>query len=470
MSKNPYARLLLDAGALMTDLSNKQVALEWLELVKNAEAAVYFNENDLMIVDRQRNETFFEMSPYKFQLDRCVIYLDDTHTRGTDLKIPKGFIGTVTLGKGLTMDRLMQACMRMRMLGDGHKVQFFASNEVHTAIENQNKIGSLQVIEWAIKNSQNEIKEGLLYWGMQGLSYFKRESAKLTFEKDKNLQNYFNFYKENESTELANLYEGDRLEDSVFEILHRRSEAIQKHLSDSSNVPKKLKQGILDHLKKYAKNEKKLVHFLEEEQEVELEIEQEEERVIERPPLADPSVPSLHRDVTNFVASGTLKLTCLSGSSFISLPETLLNSSFKSIVEADAWMKNRIFATNDFKNTIKDNLFNKNDDFLRSCRWLAFSKEKNILVLLSGFEANKLMAYFREDRISLTRILPRMRQGQKLEINFNKVGIPDDLLQPMAIFSGNLYLNTQEEQKSYLNFIGYRPSPRTTKEEVLFEK
>ena len=185
--------------------------------------------------------------------------------------------------------------------------------------------------------------------------------------------------------------------------------------------------------------------------------------------MAKPSIPSLHRDVTNFVGSGTLKLTCLSDS-FISLSETLLNSSFKSIVEADAWMKNRIFATNDFKNTIKDNLFNKNDDFLRSCRWLAFSKEKNILVLLSGFEANKLMAYFREDRISLTRILPRMRQGQKLEINFNKVGIPDDLLQPMAIFSGNLYLNTQEEQKSYLNFIGYRPSPRTTKEEVLFEK
>ena len=101
--------------------------------------------------------------------------------------------------------------------------------------------------------------------------------------------------------------------------------------------------------------------------------------------------------------------------------------------------------------------------------WL-FQKKKKFLVLLSGFEVNKLMAYFREDRISLTRILPRMRQGQKLEINFNKVGIPDDLLQPMAIFSGNLYLNTQEEQKSYLNFIGYRPSPRTTKEEVLFEK
>ena len=195
------------------------------------------------------------------------------------MKIPKGFIGTVTLGKGLTKDRLMQACMRMRMLGDGHRVQFYASNEVHTAIkkDNPNTIGSLQVIEWAINNSQNEIKEGLLYWGTQGLSYLKRESAKLTFNKDKNLQNYFHFFKESESTELANLYEGDQLEDSVFEILHRRSEAIQKNLSDSSNVPKNLMQGILDHLKKYAKNEKKLVHFLEEEQEVEEQRQKENE-------------------------------------------------------------------------------------------------------------------------------------------------------------------------------------------------
>ena len=60
VSKNATSRLLLDVGALMVDLSNKQVAQEWLKLVSNAEAAVYFNENDLMIIDKQGNENFFE--------------------------------------------------------------------------------------------------------------------------------------------------------------------------------------------------------------------------------------------------------------------------------------------------------------------------------------------------------------------------------------------------------------------------
>jgi hypothetical protein len=155
----------------MTDLSNQQVAIEWLKINEQSEAAVYFNENDLEVIDKKGIVTSFKLSPYKLQLDKCVIYLDDTHTRGTDLKIPKDTIGAVTLGKGVTKDRLMQACMRMRMLGDGHAVNFYASNEVHCAIQQENyekTIGSLQVIEWAIKNSQTQIKDGFLYWSMQG--------------------------------------------------------------------------------------------------------------------------------------------------------------------------------------------------------------------------------------------------------------------------------------------------------------
>ena len=173
ISSSKNTRLLLDVGALMVPLTNIQVATEWLEIVKTAEAAVYFDENDLKIIDKKGNESMFEMSPYKLQLDRCLIYLDDVHTRGTDLKIPRGTIGAVTLGKGVTKDRLMQACMRMRMLGDGHSVRFYASNEVHSNIKRKNrhlnKIRSQQVIEWALENSQMQIDDGFNYWANQGI-------------------------------------------------------------------------------------------------------------------------------------------------------------------------------------------------------------------------------------------------------------------------------------------------------------
>ena len=118
----------------MLNLNNEKVAKQWLELRADIEAAVFFKDNDLVVVNRKGEIIDFEMSTYRRHLDHCVIYLDDSHTRGTDLKIPRNTIGAVTLGKGVSKDRLMQACMRMRMLGDGHSVCFYASHEVHNQI------------------------------------------------------------------------------------------------------------------------------------------------------------------------------------------------------------------------------------------------------------------------------------------------------------------------------------------------
>lgn len=92
--------VLLDAGALMLELNNEQVAEEWLKLVAvdQFDAAVYFNDkNLLMVVDRQNCQRLLDFSPYINRLDRCLIYLDDAHTRGTDLKFPTGMKACVTL-------------------------------------------------------------------------------------------------------------------------------------------------------------------------------------------------------------------------------------------------------------------------------------------------------------------------------------------------------------------------------------
>ena len=58
------------------------------------------------------------------QLDVCIVYLDESHTRGTDLKLPRNYRAVVTLGAQLTKDRLTQACMRLRKLGHGQSVTF----------------------------------------------------------------------------------------------------------------------------------------------------------------------------------------------------------------------------------------------------------------------------------------------------------------------------------------------------------
>ena len=105
----PRIRVLLDVGAQILDLSNRQVAEVWLYMVHGASGAIYFNENDeLTVLTRTGITQLLSMSPLSQQLDCCVVYLDHAHTRGTDLKFPIGSRAAVTLGPNLTKDALVQ--------------------------------------------------------------------------------------------------------------------------------------------------------------------------------------------------------------------------------------------------------------------------------------------------------------------------------------------------------------------------
>ena len=105
------ARVLLDVGAQVLELQNKEVAALWLEvdLRPEIEAAVFVDsKDDLQVLRRDGVVELLVSSPYIEQLGRCVVYLDEAHTRGTDLKLPPGSRAVVTLGPRLYKDKLMQ--------------------------------------------------------------------------------------------------------------------------------------------------------------------------------------------------------------------------------------------------------------------------------------------------------------------------------------------------------------------------
>ena len=106
----PTISVVLDVGAQILDISNHDLAQEWLNLsVSGTAGAIYFDDKDeLMVLTRNGKSQPLRTSSLAHQLDRCVIYLDDAHTRGTDLKFPKGFRAAVTLGPKVTKDRLVQ--------------------------------------------------------------------------------------------------------------------------------------------------------------------------------------------------------------------------------------------------------------------------------------------------------------------------------------------------------------------------
>jgi hypothetical protein len=60
-----------------------------------------------LIQTRDGSAQSFVDSPYANRLDQCLVYLDEAHTRGTDLRLPDGQ-AVVTLGPKLTKDKLVQ--------------------------------------------------------------------------------------------------------------------------------------------------------------------------------------------------------------------------------------------------------------------------------------------------------------------------------------------------------------------------
>ena len=109
VAQEPKIRVILDVGAQVLELTNRELAAAWLKLERDAKAAIYFNEDDELSVLTQAGTTQLLLeSSFAWRLDECVVYLDDAHTRGTDIKFPLNFRAAVTLGPKVTKDRLTQ--------------------------------------------------------------------------------------------------------------------------------------------------------------------------------------------------------------------------------------------------------------------------------------------------------------------------------------------------------------------------
>jgi hypothetical protein len=105
-------RVVLDVGAQILELDNLQVAELWLRITVHdpeIQAAVFVDSKDeVCVLDRDGHVESLQSSPFLGLLDRCVVFLDDAHSRGIDLRLPRHYRAAVTLGASLTKDRLVQ--------------------------------------------------------------------------------------------------------------------------------------------------------------------------------------------------------------------------------------------------------------------------------------------------------------------------------------------------------------------------
>lgn len=111
IAKDSDIRVFLDVGAQVIQYSNAQVVARWLKKTtdNSVNAGIFFNDADeLHVMDRSGVVMPLKMSIFAKKLDDCVVFLDESHTRGIDIRLPSYYRAAVTLGSGLTKDRLVQ--------------------------------------------------------------------------------------------------------------------------------------------------------------------------------------------------------------------------------------------------------------------------------------------------------------------------------------------------------------------------
>ena len=102
-------RILLDAGAQILEMDNMSLAQAWLEIDHDADAAIFFGEDDrARVLYRDGKSQPLAGSPFLNNLGACVVYLDEAHTRGVDLKMPANAVAALTLGIQQTKDHTVQ--------------------------------------------------------------------------------------------------------------------------------------------------------------------------------------------------------------------------------------------------------------------------------------------------------------------------------------------------------------------------
>ncbi len=383
------------------NIPNLDFVRAWLEKDTNAAAAIYFSDDHQpWALYRNGKRPPFLASPFINHLDLCCVYLDENHC--SDLKFPPDAVAALTLGQHLTKDALVQAAMRLRLLGQTQSVVFYSPPEVHQQIiDRLRKVDLHQpksddVLQWVIRQTCDAIELLDPSYFAQTSQYLLQEQARLAYPEYLNdtqaRDSFLNMVRVNESMPLKQLYEprsqrnASRAEPSSW---HRSLQLYVKELMHR-------KKSFQDHgTATHASTLEEVEIEQESELEVEIQTEVEDVREIQRAPLYN-AMPNqrLHKDIENFAHTRFLTAdTDACQPMFTILRNTVLG--LKHAISSS--MKSRLWVSIQFNCTI--DACEPHDNYIRSCQWLMWSETTERALIVSPEEANALIPILREKEI-----------------------------------------------------------------------
>ncbi|POS70805.1 hypothetical protein DHEL01_v210801 [Diaporthe helianthi] len=466
----PPVQVILDVGAQILELTNIEVAKTWLmKHDTTKEAAVFVNDEDeLCVVDRQGRVDLLQTSSFSTRLDVCLIFLDEAHTRGIDLRLPSHYRAAVTLGAGLTKDRLVQACMRMRKLGKGQTVVFCISREIQAKIlEYKNATGRkealrssnikvMDVILWSISETHVDLRRSMPLWAVQGERFFRQDELwqqALQDGRTKLSQEHAEKFQEKEAQSLDDRFRP------------RQGQSLPRYLTNPADA----------NLRRIAERCEQFdglqfnASVLQEEQERELSPEIEQERQVQRAPPAEPARHKLHEDVRKFALAGVF---VENSTAYVPAYESMRDTSAAALFSVSQLAgKRRLLVTADFAKTVlpSSRSSHLSDAFQRPVQWLLTSRSEETaeidrVIIISPFEANQLYRLMgRSTAAALHLFKPRCNSGYAPldELTFHTVTaqagrsiVPRSLAVQLALFSGQLYISSYGDYREMCEFLG----------------
>ncbi|KAI6298480.1 hypothetical protein MCOR33_005373 [Pyricularia grisea] len=470
MGMQQEVQVLLDVGAQILELGNVQVAKQWLRMhqeqgnASTKQACVYFDDDDnLCVVDLRGKTELLQTSPFATALNVCLVFLDEAHTRGTDLKLPDDYRAAVTLGANLTKDRLVQACMRMRKLGKGQTVVFCIPPEIKVKIlqkvhkDEDESIELAEVLHWAIIETWVDIQRSIPLWAVQGRR-FGHQKYLWDQSQDGNQS------AASMSPQQAVKFQED--EAQTIEDLYKPGERQTKPCCADASSHEGA-SSIVKHCAQFGE-----VNFdsavLQEEQEREFAPEIEQERQIERPRPAKPATHRLDPVVVDFAKTGVLPA---GSASFKPAFESLELLTAAKLIPKLSEFPQDVLVTRDFARTVELEATAKQDQYLRPVQWVLTSTGGDDrsgtvkhLVIVSPFEAQNLLDTVRHNaKTTLHLYAPRSTLGfeslEDLRLYPTPAlpaewSVPRHLILQLNLFAGQLYISSFADYTALCDMLG----------------
>ncbi|KAH8814811.1 hypothetical protein F5884DRAFT_151839 [Xylogone sp. PMI_703] len=447
-------RVLIDAGAYILERDNLSLVKAWQEKDTKAKAAVYFGaDNRAWVRYRGKKDSVpLLATPFAENLEDCLVYLDEAHTRGIDLKLPRNARGALTLALGQTKDHTVQAAMRLRLLGSSQSVTFIAPPEVNQSIidvcrlTQKDVIDSSHVVTWLLEQTCKTIEHSRKLYLAQGADFCRRTNAQ--WEHNKFLTDY-----SHREAYLAVVQQPER---QSLEQLYGNIVDFKATFSQSLQFPEmrkfmeKLHNQSMEVTSSGYDVPSSALEEVEQERQIEFQV--EEVRQVQKPIHYNAlSFPGLSTVISKFVSSGRL----VGENGYIHVFKALASTSLGQKYDVRG-TSTELYVSAEVMRTIKTKKNRPNDSFMRPVEWVLWSCSSNTALIIIPEEAELLIPVLRKIQSPKVHLLAYAAPVTKYMLHFSGLSyyalpslpvsykLPQWLSIELGIFAGRLYLDYTE--------------------------